>query len=71
MVIRNQYPGHDAKLTNSFHRRLFCGVDLPKTAEEALAELKAGNQRYATGTHLHHHYRSERAELAASQHPNR
>ncbi len=24
----------------------------PKTAEKALAELKAGNQRYVTGTHL-------------------
>jgi hypothetical protein len=23
MVIRNQYPGHDAKLTKSFHRRAF------------------------------------------------
>ena len=41
----------------------------PKTAEEALAELKAGNERYATGTHLHHDYGPERAELALSQHP--
>jgi carbonic anhydrase len=41
----------------------------PKTAEQALAELKAGNQRYATGTHLHHDYGPERAELALSQHP--
>jgi carbonic anhydrase len=41
----------------------------PKTAEEALAELKAGNQRYAIGTHLHHDYGPERAELALSQHP--
>jgi carbonic anhydrase len=41
----------------------------PKTAEAALAELKAGNERYATGTHLHHDYGPERAELALSQHP--
>jgi carbonic anhydrase len=41
----------------------------PKTAEEALAELKAGNQRYATGTHLHHDYGPERAELARTQRP--
>jgi carbonic anhydrase len=41
----------------------------PKTAEEALAELKAGNERYATGTHLHHDYGPERAELALSQRP--
>jgi carbonic anhydrase len=41
----------------------------PKTAEEALAELKAGNQRYTTGTHMHHDYGPERPELALSQHP--
>jgi carbonic anhydrase len=41
----------------------------PKTAEEALAELKAGNQRYATGTHLHHDYGPERVQLALSQQP--
>jgi carbonic anhydrase len=94
MVTENQYPGHDAKLTNSYHRRAFlrhgfalAGVAFawnslkglaygkgaqaqePKTAEEALAELKAGNQRYATGTHLHHDFGPERVELALSQHP--
>jgi carbonic anhydrase len=41
----------------------------PKTAEEALVELKAGNQRYVTGTHLHHDYGPERPQLALSQHP--
>jgi carbonic anhydrase len=41
----------------------------PKTAEAGLAELKAGNQRYVTGTHLHHDYGPERAELALSQQP--
>jgi len=41
----------------------------PKTAEQALAELKAGNHRYMTGTHLHHDYGPERAQLALSQHP--
>jgi carbonic anhydrase len=41
----------------------------PKTAQEALAELKAGNQRYATGTHLRHEYGPERLQLALSQHP--
>src|ERR1700730_17349381 len=94
MVTENQHLGHDAKLTNSYHRRVFfrhgfvlAGVAFawdslkglaygkgaqaqePKTAEEALAELKAGNQRYATGTHLHHDYGPDRAELALSQHP--
>jgi carbonic anhydrase len=94
MVTENQHPGHDAKLTNSYHRRAFlrhgfalAGVafawdslkglaygkgaqaEEPKTAEEALAELKAGNQRYATGTHMHHDYGPERAELALTQHP--
>src|SRR6202022_1392202 len=94
MGTENQHPGHDAKLTNSYHRRAFlrhgfvlAGVAFawdslkglaygkgaqaqePKTAEEALAELKAGNQRYATGTHLHHDYGPERAELVLSHHP--
>jgi carbonic anhydrase len=41
----------------------------PETAEEALAELRAGNQRYVTGTHLHHDYGPERPELALSQNP--
>jgi carbonic anhydrase len=41
----------------------------PKTAEQALAELKAGNERYVTGTHLHRDYGPERAELALSQRP--
>src|ERR1700737_1872562 len=94
MGTENQHPGHDAKLTNSYHRRAFlrhgfalAGVAFawnslkglaygkgaqeqePKTAEAALAELKAGNERYATGTHLHHDYGPERAELALSQRP--
>jgi hypothetical protein len=42
----------------------------PQTAEQALAELKAGNERYATGTHLHHDYGPERVELVLSQHPS-
>jgi carbonic anhydrase len=41
----------------------------PKTAEAGLAELKAGNERYRTGTHMHHDYGAERPELALSQHP--
>jgi len=41
----------------------------PKTAEGGLAELKAGNHRYVTGTHLHHDYGPERPQLALSQHP--
>jgi carbonic anhydrase len=41
----------------------------PQTAEQALAELKAGNERYATGTHLHHDFGPERAELVLNQHP--
>jgi len=44
-------------------------VSEPKTAEKALAELKAGNQRYVTGTHLHHDYGPERPQLALSQNP--
>jgi carbonic anhydrase len=94
MATENQYPDHDAKLTNRYRRRAFlrhgfalAGVAFawnylkglaygkgaqaqePKTAETALAELKAGNQRYATGTNLHHDYGPERAELTLSQHP--
>ena len=94
MGTQNQYPGHDAKLTNSYHRRAFlrhgftlAGVAFawnslkglaygkeapapePQTAEQAIAELKAGNERYATGSNLHHDYGPERAELALSQHP--
>jgi carbonic anhydrase len=93
-ISENQYPGQNAKLTNSYRRRAFlrhgfalAGVAFawnslkglaygkgaqgqePKTAEEGLAELKAGNERYATGTHLHHDYGPERAELALSQRP--
>jgi carbonic anhydrase len=41
----------------------------PKTAEQALTELKAGNHRYVTGTHLHHDYGPERPQLALSQTP--
>jgi carbonic anhydrase len=40
-----------------------------KTAKEALAELKKGNQRYVTGKHLHHDYGPERPQLALSQNP--
>jgi carbonic anhydrase len=96
LISENQYPGQDAKLTDSYRRRAFlrhgfalAGITFawnslkglaygkgaqaqaqePKTAEEVLAELKTGNQRYATGTHLHHDYGPERAELALSQHP--
>jgi carbonic anhydrase len=41
----------------------------PQTAEQALAELKSGNERYATGSHLHHDYGPERAQLVLSQRP--
>jgi carbonic anhydrase len=44
-------------------------VKSPKTPDEALAELKAGNERYVTGRNLHHDFGSERAALAVSQHP--
>jgi carbonic anhydrase len=41
----------------------------PRTADDVLVELKAGNHRYVTGTHLHHDYGPERPQLALSQHP--
>jgi carbonic anhydrase len=41
----------------------------PITAEQGLAELKAGNHRYVTGSHLHHDYGPERPQLALSQRP--
>jgi carbonic anhydrase len=37
--------------------------------EEALQELKSGNQRYVTGTHLHRDYGPERLALVAGQRP--
>jgi carbonic anhydrase len=41
----------------------------PITAGQGLSELKAGNHRYVTGTHLHHDYGPERPQLALSQRP--
>jgi Carbonic anhydrase len=41
----------------------------PITPEQGLSELKAGNHRYVTGTHLHHDFGPERPQLALSQHP--
>ncbi len=41
----------------------------PKSPDEALAELVAGNQRYVSGRNLHHDYGPERAALVLSQHP--
>jgi hypothetical protein len=34
-----------------------------------IGPVKAGNQRYVTGTHLHHDYGPERAAVALSQRP--
>ena len=41
----------------------------PTTPDQALSELKAGNQRYVTGKHMHHDFGPERPALALSQHP--
>ena len=41
----------------------------PTTPEEALNELKAGNQRYVTGKNMHRDFGPERAALALSQRP--
>src|SRR6266478_6516283 len=38
-------------------------------ADEALAELLAGNKRYVTGENIHHDFGPERSALAQSQHP--
>src|SRR6266478_1461168 len=38
-------------------------------ADEALAELIAGNKRYVTGQNIHHDFGPERPALAQSQHP--
>jgi hypothetical protein len=29
MATENQYPDYDTKLTNSYRRRAFCGMDSP------------------------------------------
>jgi carbonic anhydrase len=41
----------------------------PASPDEALAELSAGNKRYATGRNIHHDFGPERPALAQSQHP--
>jgi carbonic anhydrase len=41
----------------------------PVGADEALAELIAGNKRYVTGRNIHHDFGAERVALAQSQHP--
>jgi carbonic anhydrase len=41
----------------------------PTTPDQALSELKAGNQRYVTGKNMHHDFGPERPALALSQHP--
>ena len=41
----------------------------PAGADEALAELVAGNKRYVTGQNTHHDFGPERSALAQSQHP--
>lgn len=41
----------------------------PAGADEALAELVAGNKRYVTGQNMHHDFGPERSALAQSQHP--
>src|SRR6201993_1287152 len=41
----------------------------PTTPEQALSELKAGNQRYVAGKNMHHDFGPERPALALSQHP--
>jgi carbonic anhydrase len=56
-ALRGMVEAHEAK------------AQVPTTSDEALAELKAGNRRYATGVNLHHDYGPERAALAASQRP--
>jgi carbonic anhydrase len=38
-------------------------------ADDALAELLAGNKRYVTGENIHHDFGPERPALAESQHP--
>jgi carbonic anhydrase len=44
-------------------------VGPPVGADEALAELIAGNKRYVTGKNIHHDFGPERPALAESQHP--
>ena len=41
----------------------------PAGADEALAELVAGNKRYVTGQNMHHDFGPERSAIAQSQHP--
>ena len=41
----------------------------PAGADEALAELVAGNKRYVTGQNMHHDFGPERFALAQSQYP--
>jgi carbonic anhydrase len=50
-------------------RSAFADEDTALTPAEGLAELQAGNERYVTGTHTHHEYGPERAELAETQKP--
>jgi carbonic anhydrase len=41
----------------------------PKTPDDALKDLIAGNERYVTGANTHHDFGPERPALALSQHP--
>jgi carbonic anhydrase len=41
----------------------------PKTPDDALKDLIAGNERYVTGANTHHDFGPERSALALSQHP--
>jgi carbonic anhydrase len=41
----------------------------PKSPDEALAELLAGNQRYVSGRNIHHDYGPERPALVLGQQP--
>ena len=41
----------------------------PKSPDEALAELVAGNQRYMSGRNVHHDYGPERPALVLAQQP--
>jgi carbonic anhydrase len=56
-------------LLTANQRKALAQETTPVTSADALAELQAGNQRYVTGTHTHHDYGPERAELAETQKP--
>ena len=82
MPNENYSRRHFVRQSLTFTAATFVGglfaANLPKTfakegtaltADQALAELQAGNQRYVTGSHTHHDYGPERPALVETQKP--